>query len=226
MFRIQEVFDVELRMASFYENPTLVACAAAIDTARDRGPAGAPRSATGPATIGRRDRSAYRARAPQPAPDRQGLAPHLVGLSGDWTLWRTVCLRAAGFPVDLLAALGDANLAAAADAVRAQVEADPAARDRAGAAYAAEFAAALRRLSRALYEAASPAGAAGGGRLAEPPCAGDWHRCSRTPGPRADQAQHQGPPARGTRRELSAALLREERHHRLLRAGGLVGDRR
>ena len=38
MFRIREVFDVELRMAAFYEAPTLAACAAAID----RGPVGRP----------------------------------------------------------------------------------------------------------------------------------------------------------------------------------------
>jgi amino acid adenylation domain-containing protein len=163
MFRIREVFDVELRMATFYEEPTLVACAAAIDaaidTARDRVATDASRPATAPATIGRRDRSAYRARAPRPAPERSRPAPHLVGLSGDWALWRTVCLRAAGFPVGRLAALGDADLAAAADAVLAQVEADPAADpallDRADATYAAEFAAAVRRLSAALYEAAS-----------------------------------------------------------------------
>ena len=65
-----------------------------------------------------RDRSAYRVAAPQPAPDRPAaLAPHLVRLTDDWALWRTVCLRGAGFPVHLLAALGDAGLARAADAV-------------------------------------------------------------------------------------------------------------
>jgi amino acid adenylation domain-containing protein len=61
MFRIRDAFGVELRLADFYETPTLTACAAAIDTAR---PTGAP-----PA-IGRRDRSAYRVPAPQLAPDR------------------------------------------------------------------------------------------------------------------------------------------------------------
>ncbi|MGE5826985.1 MAG: non-ribosomal peptide synthetase, partial [Micromonosporaceae bacterium] len=155
MFRIREVFDVELRMATFYEKPTLVACAAAIDAARDRVATGAPRSTTAPATIGRRDRSAYRAHARQPAPDRRGPAPHLVGLSGDWALWRTVCLRGAGLPIRLLAALGDSGLAEAADAVIAAGEADADARDRAGAAYAAEFAVAVRRLSANLYEAAN-----------------------------------------------------------------------
>ena len=34
MFRIREAFGVELRMAAFYEAPTLAACAAAIDAAR------------------------------------------------------------------------------------------------------------------------------------------------------------------------------------------------
>jgi amino acid adenylation domain-containing protein len=51
MFRIREVFDVELPMAAFYEAPTLAACAAAIDAAR---------SAAAPSRIGRRDRSAHR----------------------------------------------------------------------------------------------------------------------------------------------------------------------
>jgi hypothetical protein len=36
--------------------------------------------------------------APQSAPDRPAtLAPHLVHLTGDWALWRTVCLPGAGF---------------------------------------------------------------------------------------------------------------------------------
>lgn len=156
MFRIREVFDVELHMAAFYEKPTLVECAAAIDAARDRAAAGPTRSATAPATIGRQDRSAYRTGALPPATDRR-LAPHLVHLGGDWALWRTVCLRAAGFPVHLLAGLGAVSLAEAADAVIAAGEpaADPAARDRAIATYSAEFTAAVRRQSAALYEAAS-----------------------------------------------------------------------
>ena len=106
MFRIREVFDVELRMAAFYEAPTLAACAAAIDAAlsADRVAVGGPRSAAAPSTIGRRDRSAYRVPAQRPAPDRpSGLAPHLTRLTDDWALWRTVCLRAAGFPIHLLA---------------------------------------------------------------------------------------------------------------------------
>ena len=86
------------------------------------------------------------------------LAPHLVPLTGDWALWRMVCLRGAGFGVHLLEALGDAGLARAADAViavDAAAAADQAAREAAGAAYAAEFTAAVRRLSAALHEAAS-----------------------------------------------------------------------
>lgn len=157
MFRILEVFDVELRMATFYEKPTLVDCAAAIDAARVGAAAGAPRSAIAPATLSRLDRGAYRVRAPQPAPDRRGLAPHLVDLGGDWALWRTVCLRAAGFPVHLLAALGAAGLAEAADALIAASEpaaADPVARDQAIATYAAEFTTAVRRQSATLHEAA------------------------------------------------------------------------
>ncbi|MFI7426808.1 amino acid adenylation domain-containing protein [Micromonospora sp. NPDC049836] len=143
MFRIREVFDVELRMATFYEKPTLVDCAAAIDAARDRAATGPAR----PATIGRQDRRAFRARAPQPPPGRK-LAPHLVHLGGDWALWRTVCLRAAGFPAHLLAGLGAADLAAAADAVVAVGE-------QARAAYSAEFTAAVRRQCATLHEAAS-----------------------------------------------------------------------
>jgi len=186
MFRIREVFGVDLRMAAFYEAPTPAACAAAIDAAqsasraavraprsavapssigrRDRSAyrVAAPRSAVAPASIGRRDRSAYRVPAPQPTPDRTSvLAPHLVRLTGDWALWRTVCLRAPGFPVGLLAALGDAGLARAADAAIATgavpptlAASDPAARDRAGAVYAAEFTAGVQRLSAALHEAA------------------------------------------------------------------------
>jgi amino acid adenylation domain-containing protein len=64
MSRIREVFDVELRMASFYEAPTLAACAAAIDAARAAGQvaAGALPPAAAPSAIGRRDRSGYRVR--------------------------------------------------------------------------------------------------------------------------------------------------------------------
>ena len=158
MFRIREVFGVEVRMAAFYEAPTLAACAAAIDTAQSAGQAAAraPRSAVAPSGIGRRDRSVYRVAAPKPEPDRPAaLAPHLVRLTGDWALWRTVCLRGAGFGVHLLAAVGNTHLARAADAVLAEAASDPEARSEASGAYAAEFTAAVRQLSAALHEAAS-----------------------------------------------------------------------
>lgn len=170
MFRIGEVFGAELPLASFYEAPTLAACAAAIDAAQPAGRAAviAQSSAAPLPAIGRRDRSAFRVAAPQPSPDRpSALAPHLVRLTGDWALWRTVCLRGAGFGTHLLAALGDEDLARAADAViaadaaiaagaaaSAPAASALAARDRAGAAYASEFTAAVRRLSAALHETA------------------------------------------------------------------------
>jgi acyl carrier protein len=163
MFRIREAFGVDLPMATFYEAPTLAACAAAIDAGRPAGspapdpgqPAAAsPTSAsTVPARIGRRDRSAYRVGAvPATAPARPAVpGPHLVRLTDDWALWRTVCLRGAGFGVGFLDALADPDLARAADAVLA---ADPGAREQAEAAYAAGFTAATGRLSAALYDAA------------------------------------------------------------------------
>jgi acyl carrier protein len=168
MFRIREAFDVELPMAAFYAAPTLAACAAAIDQARsaNRIAVGGQRPAAAPSAISRRDRSAFRVPGQRPARDEQpgpamaatgtkaptGLPPHLTRLTDDWALWRTVCLRAPGFPVHLLADLGDESLAGAADAV---IAADPHARDRAGAAYDAEFPAALGRMSAALHRAAN-----------------------------------------------------------------------
>ena len=169
MFRVHEVFDVDLRLAAFYEQPTLAACAAAIDAAHDaagRDTGGIARVGAGsqarpvaiPAqrpdgarpSIGRRDRSAYRVAETGPAQDRQAaLAPHLMPLTDDWALWRTVCLRAAGFPHLLLATLGDADLASAADSALAEEPTGAA-----GAVYAAEFTAAVKRLSAALHEAA------------------------------------------------------------------------
>ncbi|HEX9033656.1 MAG TPA: amino acid adenylation domain-containing protein, partial [Streptosporangiaceae bacterium] len=166
-FRIREAFDVDLPMAAFYEAPTLAACATAIDAAGQAGQAAPsePPSAA-PSGIGRRDRSAYRVTAPEPPGRPAGLAPHLVRLTGDWALWRTICLRAAGLPFAPLAALGDTGLAGAADDVLAADAAaaaggtpalaapDPQAQDPARAAYAAEYAAAVGRLSAALHEAA------------------------------------------------------------------------
>jgi amino acid adenylation domain-containing protein len=154
MFRIREVFGAELSLASFYAAPTLAACATAIDGARTAGrtAASAPRLAPAATSIGRRDRSAYRVAAagPKPTPDRSAeLAPHIVPLSADWALWRTVCLRGAGFPFQLLGALGDASLASAADDAIDATAGSPARE-----AYATELSAAVRRLSAALHEAA------------------------------------------------------------------------
>lgn len=200
MFRIREVFDVDLPLGAFYASPTLAACAAAIDAARSAAPAGAaapgaigrrsragyrvqtgepatataqpaspssaspssasPSNAAPPAGLGiaRRDRGAFRvaaATAP-PATERPGeLAPHLVPMTDDWALWRNLCLRAAGFPLDLLSEVGDPALAEAADAaITARAGADAADSERAEAAYAAEFDAAVGRLGVALYDAA------------------------------------------------------------------------
>ena len=101
MFRVGEVFGVELGLASFYEAPTLAACAAAIDAARPPGQVAVstPRPVVTRPVIGSVDRSAHRVAAPQRAPDRpSALTPHLVRLTGDWALWRTVCLRGAASP--------------------------------------------------------------------------------------------------------------------------------
>ena len=192
MFRIREVFGVELPMGSFYAAPSLSACAAAIDAgavagagpsvatgrsapgtisrrsragfrvdAQSGSAAAAPSAAAtapGPAGISRRDRGAFRRDAAQPeASARPGeLAPHLMRLTDDWALWRNLCLRAAGFPLDLLDALGDTALAEAADAANAaRASGDATGLEDAETAYAQEFPAAVRRLGAALYEAAS-----------------------------------------------------------------------
>jgi acyl carrier protein len=161
MFRIRELFDVDLRMAAFYEAPTLAASAASIESARSAGQSGPPAA---PSTIGRRDRTAYRVPAQRSAPD--ALASHLTRLTDEWSLWRTFCLRGAGFPVRLLEVLGDTALAEAADAANADTanadkantdaaNADAVNADKANTAYAAEFQAAVDRMSKALYDAAS-----------------------------------------------------------------------
>src|SRR6185437_7630076 len=133
MFRIREVFGVELPLATFYEDATLAACAAAIEAGRA--------ATTKPATISRRSRAAYRVSS-----DRPALASHLVRLTDDWALWRNVCLRAAGFEVGLLSGLGDPGLAELADTALRH--------DDAQADYRAEFPAAVGRLSAALHRAA------------------------------------------------------------------------
>src|ERR1700728_3026196 len=98
------------------------------------------------------------------------LPPHLVRLSGDWALWRTVCLRGAGFPVSLLADLGAPGLAGAADSLNSEsgssesgssgtvdlgtVDLGTVRLGTARAAYAAEFTAEVRRQSSALHRMA------------------------------------------------------------------------
>jgi Condensation domain len=152
----------------------------------------APRSAVAPASIGRRDRGAYRVAAPAVAPASIGrresvLAPHLVRLTDDWALWRSVCLRGAGFPFDLVGALGDADLARAADAAIAAGAGDP---DRLRSGGAGPRWRGLRRRVhrrgpapvRGAVRGGLPAEAAGSGRLAEPARADDRHRRAGPPG--------------------------------------------
>ncbi|WP_416906066.1 hypothetical protein [Micromonospora echinospora] len=71
---------------------------------------------------------------------------HLVPLGGGWGLWRSFCVRAAGFPVDLLEPLADPELAALADAVDAGAD---------DGAYRVRFRHAERALARALHAAAA-----------------------------------------------------------------------
>ena len=207
MFRIGEEFDVEVRMAGFYETPTLAACAAAIEAARPADGAADGRSGPAvvtpsigrrdrsayrkapqeqPSGIARRDRSAYRKAAPPPESDRpSGLAPHLVRLTDDWALWRTVCLRGAGFPIELLAALGDVELARAADAVIAIDASDPAAVNAGPGGVRQRLHVRSRAPVRESVRSRDPAGAARSGRLAEPARADDRHRPAGPAGARA-----------------------------------------
>ena len=55
------------------------------------------------------------AREPQAEETGTRPAPHLVGLADGWTLWRTVCLRGAGFPVPMLESLAATDAAAEVD---------------------------------------------------------------------------------------------------------------
>jgi len=88
-------------------------------------------------------------------PEQTQLAPHLAPLSGDWALWRTVCLRGAGFPVGLLADLGAPALASAADVLNSgTAKPDEVDLGTARSAYAAEFAAEAGRLSAVLHRMA------------------------------------------------------------------------
>ncbi|MEU9507293.1 amino acid adenylation domain-containing protein [Micromonospora sp. NPDC048170] len=145
MFRIREAFGVELGVGPFYRAPTLAATAAAIDAATAAAPDG--RVESGPA-LRRRDRVPHQTGRDRPA--------HLARLTDGWALWRTVCLRGAGLPVDLLAPLGDAELTAAADrVVAARAGGDPAGIAGAEAAYAAAFPDAVGRLTVALHAVAA-----------------------------------------------------------------------
>ena len=153
---------------------------------------------------------------------RSPLAPHLTRLAGNWALWRTVCLRGAGFPVGLLADLGAPALAGAADVFNSGTGDLGTARS----AYVAEFAAEVRRQSRVLHQLS------GQPLLREAVTWQNRHAVENgidvlLTAPPADQpAQRTAQAAGGARRELPAALLRQERHHRLLRPRGLVPDRR
>ncbi|MEU6073739.1 amino acid adenylation domain-containing protein [Micromonospora sp. NPDC047074] len=141
MFRIREAFGVELGVGPFYQAPTLAATAAALDTSTGSAPGG-----PGPA-LRRRERVSQHAGRDRPE--------RLARLTDGWALWRTVCLRGAGLPVDLLAPLGDPELAAAADrVVAARADGDPAGIARAEAAYAATYPAAVGRLTVALHAVA------------------------------------------------------------------------
>ncbi|SCL14520.1 Lantibiotic dehydratase, C terminus [Micromonospora nigra] len=72
--------------------------------------------------------------------------PHLVPLGGGWGLWRWFCVRAAGFPADLVEALADPELAGLADTANDGGEPDD---------YLARFRVAERALARALHRVAA-----------------------------------------------------------------------
>ena len=55
------------------------------------------------------------AREPEAKEAPPGPAPHLVPLAEGWMLWRTICLRGAGFPVHMLDSLAANDAAAAID---------------------------------------------------------------------------------------------------------------
>jgi hypothetical protein len=69
------------------------------------------------------------------------LKPHLVRLDDGWASWREIAVRGAGFPAELVLALADPELVAAADAALAD--------DGNKAGYRDEFSAAERRLTAA-----------------------------------------------------------------------------
>jgi amino acid adenylation domain-containing protein len=157
MFRIREEFGLEWAVGDFYRTPTLAATAAAIDAAAARDRENAPvRTGTKAGPAGTKDGPALRRRERVPVRGGDRLPAHLVRLTDEWALWRTVCLRGAGFPADLIAPLGDAELTAAADRLTAaQAAGDASGIAAAEAAYAAEFPRAVDRLTAALRAAAA-----------------------------------------------------------------------
>ena len=42
-------------------------------------------------------------------------SPHLIPLAGDWSLWKCVCVRGAGFPASLVLRLADPECARVVD---------------------------------------------------------------------------------------------------------------
>nr|WP_139128826.1 non-ribosomal peptide synthetase [Micromonospora nigra] len=119
-FVVADRFGVDLPVSVVYEHPTLARLAGLLDG-----------RALGAVSTGvtRRDRAGYRSSpatsatgaAPSPATPTTDAAPsHLVRpVDGPWALWRWVGLRAAGFPLRTLTALGDPDLVRAADTVLA-----------------------------------------------------------------------------------------------------------
>ncbi|MEV0608917.1 amino acid adenylation domain-containing protein [Polymorphospora rubra] len=111
-FAIADRFGVEMPVRVVYERPSLAAMSTAIDEHLAR-------PAVPVEGVVRRDRDRYRMPAPA-VPGTPAVPGHLVKPTpGPWAMWRWVGLRAAGFPLDLLTALGDVDLVAAADAVLA-----------------------------------------------------------------------------------------------------------
>ncbi|MFE0589822.1 amino acid adenylation domain-containing protein [Micromonospora echinospora] len=109
-FVVADRFNVDLPVRLVYERPTLAALADAVAHH-----ASGVRASTG---VVRRDRRGYRS-AQSPA---EGPAHLVRPAPGPWALWRWVGLRAAGFPVETLTALGDEDLVRAADVLLAAGE--------------------------------------------------------------------------------------------------------
>ncbi len=85
--------------------------------------------------------------APRPA----GTPDHLIPLAPGWALWRWVCLRAAGFPFQMHAAVAGEALADAADQLVAASTSESPGAQRLAEAYDAQFAVSERELASALY---------------------------------------------------------------------------